>query len=90
MAVHSKNSAEDSSEPEPSPDFISFKETWNKVDISRSLLYEWIDEDHPNFNPDFPKPVSKSKRCSRRSFVLHEVENYMRRQMMARGGEARQ
>lgn len=90
MTAHNKNSAEDSSEPESSLKFISFKETWIKVDISRSVLYEWIDEDHPNFNPDFPQPVPKSKRSSRRSFVLHEVEGYMRRQMMARGGDARQ
>lgn len=90
MTAHSKNSAEDSSGPEPSLELISFKKTWNKVDICRSVLYEWIDKDHHNFNPDFPQPVTKSKRCSRRSFVLHEVDDYIRRRMMARGGEARQ
>ena len=64
---------------------ISVPTTADRLCIGRSTLYEWLDKSSKFYKPDLPKPVHIGRSTG---FVEHEIDDYIRGLMQARGGEA--
>jgi prophage regulatory protein len=63
---------------------IPVRETAARLNIGRSTLYAWLDVKSPSFKPDLPKPVHLGKSTG---FIEHEIDNFIRGLMLARGGD---
>lgn len=61
--------------------------TATKLNAGRSTLYSWLDFKSPNYKPGLPKPVHLGKSTG---FIEHEIDEYIRGLMQARGGVAGQ
>lgn len=61
----------------------SVRETAARLNIGRSTLYDWLDEKSPNHKPGLPKPVHIGKSTG---FIEHEIDDFIRCLMQARGG----
>ena len=64
---------------------ISVPSTAGRLNIGRSTLYEWLDKTSRFYKPDLPKPVHIGRNTG---FIEHEIDDYIRGLMQARGGEA--
>lgn len=64
---------------------LSVAITCSRLNCSRSWLYEQLNTRSPHFNRTLPKPVRNGSRVG---FVEHEVDEYIRGLMKARGGDA--
>ena len=63
---------------------LSFRETARRLNAGRSTLYDWLDEESPNYKPGLPKPVHLGKRTG---FIEQEIDDFIRGLMQARGGD---
>lgn len=63
---------------------ISVRETASRLNAGRSTLYDWLDEESPNYKPGLPKPVHLGKSTG---FIEHEIDDFIRGLMQARGGD---
>jgi prophage regulatory protein len=61
----------------------SVRETASRLNIGRSTLYDWLDEKSPNYKPALPKPIHLGKNTG---FIEHEIDDFIRGLMQARGG----
>jgi prophage regulatory protein len=62
---------------------IPVRETAARLNIGRSTLYAWLDEKSPSYKPGLPKPVHLGKSTG---FIEHEIDDFIRCLMQARGG----
>lgn len=63
---------------------LSVVMTCDRLNCGRSWLYEQINRKSPHFNPDLPQPVRYGSRVG---FIEHEIDDYIRGLMQARGGD---
>lgn len=63
---------------------LSVVMTCDRLNCSRSWLYEQLNQRSPHFNETLPKPVRNGTRVG---FVEHEIDAYIRGLMAARGGD---
>jgi prophage regulatory protein len=66
---------------------ISVREAATRLNIGRSTLYSWLDRQSSHFKPDLPKPIRMGFSVG---FIEHEIDDYIRGLMQARGGVAGQ
>lgn len=63
---------------------ISLPEAAKRLNRGRSTLYASLDKNSPYYNPDLPQPVRQGSSVG---FVEHEIDDYIRGLMQARGGD---
>lgn len=64
---------------------ISLLEAAKRLNLGRSTLYVSLDKKSPYYKPDLPQPVRQGSSVG---FVEHEIDDYIRGLMKARGGVA--
>ncbi|RCS28606.1 AlpA family phage regulatory protein [Rhodanobacter denitrificans] len=62
---------------------LSVRETAKRLNIGRSTLYAWLDEKSSSCRLGLPKPVHLGKSTG---FIEHEIDDFIRGLMQARGG----
>lgn len=72
--------------PHPASDLqlLSVREVLEKLKVSRSTLYAYLDETGRYYLPDHPKPRRRGRRTL---FVAHEVDAYIDGLPLAKGGK---
>jgi prophage regulatory protein len=63
--------------PDPIQKFISPRQTAEKFGISHATLWRWV-----KFQPDFPRPISFSRGCTR--FSEAELDAYIKSRQVLR------
>lgn len=66
---------------------LSVRETAKRLNISRSSLYAFTSPRSKTHRPEYPKPVHLGKSTG---FIEHEIDDFIRGLMQARGGVAGQ
>ena len=69
----------------PTLRIIPVRETAARLNIGRSTLYAWLDKQSRHFKPDLPQPIRMGSSVG---FIEHEIDDYIRGLMQARGGVA--
>lgn len=64
---------------------ISLSSTADRLDVGPSTIYEWLNVTSRYYKPDLPKPVHLGRGTG---FIEHEIDDFIRGLMQARGGEA--
>jgi len=64
---------------------IPVRETATRLNVGRSTLYSWLDRRSRHFKPDLPQPIRMGSSVG---FIEHEIDDYIRGLMQARGGVA--
>lgn len=62
---------------------IPILEGAKRLNRGRSTLYDDLNEKSPRYKPDLPKPVRMGSSVG---FIEHEIDDYIRGLMQARGG----
>lgn len=62
---------------------IPVRETAARLNIGRSTLYAWLDKKSPSYKPSLPQPVHLGTSTG---FIEHEIDDFIRCLMLARGG----
>lgn len=63
---------------------IPVRETAKRLNLGRSTLYGYLDKSSRHYKPDLPQPVHQG---SSAGFIEHEIDDYIRGLMQARGGD---
>jgi prophage regulatory protein len=72
-------------ETPPALRILSFFETAKRLNRGRSTLYAALDKKSRYYRPDLPQPVRYGSSVG---FIEHEIDEYIRSLMVARGGVA--
>lgn len=65
--------------------FLSLRRVVGKLDISKSTIYDWINEDSPRYDPTFPKPIKTNGKAI--AWISNEVEDWMKSRIALSRGE---
>lgn len=56
-----------------------------RIQLSRSTIYDKLDPNSPRHDPTFPKPIKLGTASSAIGFIESEVNAWLDRQILARG-----
>lgn len=62
----------------------SLRKTAKRLDVGVSTLYGYLDKNSRYYKPDLPQPVHQGSSVG---FIEHEIDDYIRGLMQARGGD---